>query len=139
LWPATVEVLRTLIPRELEERWLLPLRGATVLCGDQTLLQFGPAAFPAADVQPYSTANTRELLMQHAPCEYQRGVEVTQVLRDRAWVVGVRARDTAGGAEREILAEWTIGDDGAHSAIRHGCGLRMDFVPFPVGLLGFRF
>ena len=139
LWPATVEVLRALIPRNLEKRWLLPLRGFIVMHRGELLLQFGPELLQASGVQPYSTANTRELLLQQAPCEYQRGVEVTQVLRDQAWVVGVRARDTAGGAEREILAEWTIGDDGAHSAIRHGCGLRMDFVPFPVGLLGFRF
>jgi choline dehydrogenase-like flavoprotein len=26
LWPATVDVLRTLIPKGLEERWLLPIR-----------------------------------------------------------------------------------------------------------------
>jgi 2-polyprenyl-6-methoxyphenol hydroxylase-like FAD-dependent oxidoreductase len=77
----------------------------------------------AAGAQPYSTANTRELLMAHAPCECRRGVEVTGVLRDGGRVVGVRARDTAGGAEREVLAEWTVGDDGAHSVVRRCCGL----------------
>jgi 2-polyprenyl-6-methoxyphenol hydroxylase-like FAD-dependent oxidoreductase len=139
LWPATVEVLRTLIPADLEERWMLPLRGFVAMYGGKPLLQFGPEVFQAAGVQLYSTANTRELLLQQAPCGYQRGVEVTQVLRDQGRVVGVRARDTAGGAEREILAEWTVGDDGVHSAIRRGCGLRMDVVRFPLGLLGFRF
>jgi 2-polyprenyl-6-methoxyphenol hydroxylase-like FAD-dependent oxidoreductase len=139
LWPATVEFLRTLIPQNLQERWMLPLRGFVAMYGKKPLLQFGPDVFEAAGVQPYSTSNTRELLLQQAPCEYQRGVEVTRVLHDHARVVGVRARDTAGGAEREILAEWTVGDDGVHSAIRRGCGLRMDVVRFPLGLLGFRF
>ncbi len=139
LWPATVEVLRTLIPAELEGRWALPIRGAAILYRNEELLHFGPEVFDAAGVQPYSTANTRELLMQQAACEYQRGVEVTEVLRDGARVIGVRARDIESGAEREILAEWTVGDDGGHSVIRRGCGLPMEIVPFPVHLLGCRF
>jgi 2-polyprenyl-6-methoxyphenol hydroxylase-like FAD-dependent oxidoreductase len=139
LWPATVKLLRTLIPQSLEERWMLPLRGGVIVYEGKPLLQFGPEVLQAAGVQLYSTANTRELLLQQAPCEYQRGVEVTEVLRDQGRVVGVRARDTAGGPERDILAEWTVGDDGVHSAIRRGCGLRMDVVRLPVGLLGFRF
>jgi 2-polyprenyl-6-methoxyphenol hydroxylase-like FAD-dependent oxidoreductase len=136
LWPATVELLRTLIPQYLEERWMLPLRGGVVTCGSRPLLQFGPEVFRAAGVQMYSTANTRELLLQQAPCEQQRGVEVTQVLRDGGRVVGVRARDTAGGAEREILAGWTVGDDGAHSVIRRGCGLPMTVARLPLEMLG---
>jgi 2-polyprenyl-6-methoxyphenol hydroxylase-like FAD-dependent oxidoreductase len=117
----------------------VPIRGAVFVYRKQALLQFGPEVFDAAGVQPYSTANTRELLLQQAPCEYQRGVEVTQVLRDEGRVVGVRARDTASGAERELLAEWTVGDDGVHSVIRRGCGLPMNFVWFPMELLGFGF
>jgi 2-polyprenyl-6-methoxyphenol hydroxylase-like FAD-dependent oxidoreductase len=139
LWPATVEVLRTLIPHNLEERWLLPIRGGVFLSGSRPLLQFGPEVFDAAGVQPYSTANTRELLLQQAPGEHQRGVEVTEVLRDKGRVVGVRARDTASGAQRELLAEWTVGDDGTHSVIRSGCGLPMNLVRFPLELLGFGF
>ncbi len=139
LWPATVEVLRTLIPKSLEDRWMLPIRGGLVMHKGQQLLQFGPEVFDTAGVQPYSTANTRELLMQQPDCEYQRGVEVSQVLRDKGQVVGVRARDTMSGAEREFLATWTVGDDGAHSVIRRGCGLPMTFVRFPLELLGFSF
>src|SRR5206468_3490949 len=115
LWPATVDVLRTLIPKDLEGRWLLPLRGGVFVSGGRPLLQIGPEVFRAAGVQPYSTANTRELLLQQAPCEHWRGVEVAEVLRDGGRVVGVRARDTAGGASRELLAGWTVGDDGVHS------------------------
>ena len=139
LWPATVEVLRTLIPKNLEERWMLPIHGGVLMYRGRTLLQFGAEVFHAAGVQPYSTANTRELLLQQAPCEYQRGVEVSQVLRDHGRVVGVRTRDTASGSEREILAAWTVGDDGANSVIRRGCGLPMNMVRFPLELLGFGF
>ena len=139
LWPATVEFLRTLIPAALEQRWSLPIRGGAIVYCNEELLRFGPEVFDAAGVQPYSTANTRELLMQQAACEYQRGVEVTEVLHEGERVVGVRARDVESSAEREILAEWTVGDDGVHSVIRRGCGLPMAVVPFPVHLLGFAF
>jgi 2-polyprenyl-6-methoxyphenol hydroxylase-like FAD-dependent oxidoreductase len=141
LWPATVEVLRTLIPAELEQRWSLPIRGIAIVFRNEELLRFGPEVFDAAGVQPCSTANTRELLMQQAAaaCEYQRGVEVTEVLLDGDRVVGVRARDVDSGAERDVLADWTVGDDGGHSAIRRGCGLPMEVVPFPLQLLGFAF
>ncbi|HEY7331072.1 MAG TPA: NAD(P)/FAD-dependent oxidoreductase [Gemmataceae bacterium] len=139
LWPATVEVLRTLIPKSLEQRWMVPIRGGVLTYRGKQLLRFGPELFDSAGVQPYSTANTRELLLQQAPCEYQRGVEVIQLLREQGRVVGVRARDTASGAEREILAAWTVGDDGAHSLVRCSCGLPMNFVRFPVEALGFSF
>jgi 2-polyprenyl-6-methoxyphenol hydroxylase-like FAD-dependent oxidoreductase len=139
LWPATVEVLRTLIPKSLEQCWMVPIRGGVLTYRGRRLLQFGPDVFDSAGVQPYSTANTRELLLQQAPCEYQRGVEVTQLLREQGKVVGVRTRDTASGTEREILADWTVGDDGAHSLIRRSCGLPMNFVRLPVELLGFSF
>jgi 2-polyprenyl-6-methoxyphenol hydroxylase-like FAD-dependent oxidoreductase len=139
LWPATVTVLRALIPESLEERWMLPVRGFVVRYKRQPLLQFGPEVFHAAGVQPCSTANTRELLMQQAPCDYQRGIEVTTVLRDNGRVVGVRRRDTANGAEREILADWTVGDDGIHSVIRGSCALPMRIARLPVDFLGFRF
>jgi 2-polyprenyl-6-methoxyphenol hydroxylase-like FAD-dependent oxidoreductase len=139
LWPATVESLRTLIPERLEQRWLLPIRGGVVVYRNKELLRFGPEVFDSAGVQPYSTANTRELLLEHAACELQRGMEVTEVLRDGGRVVGVRARDIGSGAEREVLADWTVGDDGMHSVIRRGCGLPMNLVSLPVQLLGFAF
>src|ERR1700722_12118529 len=79
LWPATVDVLRGLIPRDLEGRWLLPVQGGLVTCGKQVLLRLGPEALQAAGAQPNSTANTRALLMRQAHCEYRRGVEVTGI------------------------------------------------------------
>lgn len=139
LWPATVEVLRTLIPEYFERRWLLPIRGGVLMYRQRPLLQFGPEVFDAAGVQPYSTANTRELLLHQAPCDYQRGVDVTEVLHDKGRIVGVRTHDTVSGAEREVLAKWTVGDDGVHSVIRRGCGFPVNLVRFPLDLLGFGF
>ncbi len=139
LWPATVKVLRALIPEHLETRWMLPIRGFVIVYKQQPLLQFGPEVLQTAGVQPYSTANTRELLMQQAPCEYQRGVEVMNVLRANGRVVGVRARDTASGAERDILADWVVGDDGVHSVIRRGCGLPMPITRLALDFFSFRF
>src|SRR5580704_13038087 len=139
LWPATVEFLRTLIPAALEQRWSLPIRGGVIVYRNEELLRFGSEVFDAVGVQPYSAANTRELLMQQAACECQRGVEVTEVLRDGERVVGVRARDVDSGAERDVLADWTVGDDGPHSVIRRGCGLPMEVVPFGLQVMGFAF
>jgi 2-polyprenyl-6-methoxyphenol hydroxylase-like FAD-dependent oxidoreductase len=102
-------------------------------------LTFGPGVIETSGVQPYSTAHTRELLLQQAPCECRRGVEVTAVLRDRGRVGGVRARPLDGGPEEDVLAEWTVGDDGVFSAVRHGCGLPIAVSHFPLDLLSFGF
>jgi 2-polyprenyl-6-methoxyphenol hydroxylase-like FAD-dependent oxidoreductase len=139
LWPATVKILRDLIPQALEERWMLPIRGGMVTCGGEVLVRIELEVISAAQTRPISTANTRELLLVQAGCECRRGVEVREILRDRGRVVGVRAADSASGAEQELLAEWTVGDDGAHSAVRRGCGLSMNLVRFPIDLLGFSF
>jgi 2-polyprenyl-6-methoxyphenol hydroxylase-like FAD-dependent oxidoreductase len=139
LWPATVKVLRDLLPPALEHRWMLPIRGGLVTCGGEVLVRIEPDAIENAQAQPISTANTRELLLEQAGCECRRGVEVREVLRDQGRVIGVRAVDTASGVQQDLLAEWTVGDDGAHSAIRRGCGLSMNLVRLPVDLLGFSF
>jgi 2-polyprenyl-6-methoxyphenol hydroxylase-like FAD-dependent oxidoreductase len=139
LWPATVQVLRALLPTHLDERWMRLIQAGVVYYKRKPLLHFGSEVFDRAGVHPCSTANTRELLLRQAPCEYHRGVEVTAVLRDRDRVVGIRARDTATGVEREMVADWTIGDDGAHSVIRRGCGLPMTIRPLPLEMLAFAF
>jgi 2-polyprenyl-6-methoxyphenol hydroxylase-like FAD-dependent oxidoreductase len=139
LWPPTVRVLRGLIPAEKEGRWALPLRGGQFALGGRVLLRLGPEVVASPDTQPCSTANTRQLLLEQAPCEVRRGVEVVRVLSQAGRVVGVRTRDAATGAEEDVLAEWTVGDDGVHSAIRRGCGARMSLVSFPLTLLGFSY
>jgi 2-polyprenyl-6-methoxyphenol hydroxylase-like FAD-dependent oxidoreductase len=139
LWPATVRVLRSLIPSHLEERWMLLIRAGQVYYKRQMLLHFNNDVFEKAGVHLCSTANTRELLLQQANCEVRRGVEVTAVLRSPQRVLGVRTRDTATGAEQEVLAEWTVGDDGVQSVMRRGCGLTMTMRFFPLELLSFAF
>lgn len=139
LWPATVQILRSILPQSVEDRWMLPIRRLILISERRTQLQIGPDVIDKAGVQPYSTDNTRELLMQQASCDYQRGIEVIKILRDGRRVIGVQACDTVTGREQEILAEWTIGDDGAHSVVRRDCDLAMRIVRFPLDLLGFRF
>jgi 2-polyprenyl-6-methoxyphenol hydroxylase-like FAD-dependent oxidoreductase len=139
LWPATVELLRTLIPESLCHRWMVALEGGEATCGKKTLLRFGPEVFKAAGVQMYSTANTRELLLQQAPCECRRGVEVTGLLHEQGRVAGVQILDRSTGARSEARADWTVGDDGAHSVVRQACGSPMSLVRFPLELLGFAF
>ena len=55
--------LRALLPEKLEHQWLLPIRSALLTCGKQELLRIKSKVFDDAGVQPYSTANTRDLLM----------------------------------------------------------------------------
>src|SRR5262245_57891977 len=66
LWPATVQVLRGLIPAEQEPRWALPLRGLEFARGTRVLLRLGPEAIAVPGAQPCSTANTRQLLLEQA-------------------------------------------------------------------------
>ena len=60
LWPATVRVLRSLIPSHLEERWMLLIRAGQVYYKQQTLLHFNNDVFEKAGVHLCSTANTRD-------------------------------------------------------------------------------
>jgi 2-polyprenyl-6-methoxyphenol hydroxylase-like FAD-dependent oxidoreductase len=139
LWPATVEVLRSLLPPALEERWLLPLRGGVVIYKGQELLHLDEKVFQEAGVQPCVTAHTRELLLEQAPCEVRRGMQVAGILREQGRVVGVRARDSLSGTAKEFRAAWTVGGDGAHSIIRRECGIGLRLKTFPVDLLTFAF
>jgi 2-polyprenyl-6-methoxyphenol hydroxylase-like FAD-dependent oxidoreductase len=59
------------------------------------------------------------------------------LIKESGKVVGVRARATNNGIEREILARWTIGDDGGHSVVRNECDIDMAATAFPVDLLSF--
>lgn len=140
LWPATVEVLRGLLPASVEERRHLPVRSVTALVGDRPLLGVGEDVFARVGVRPGSTdpTQTREQLLAAGDFELRRGVEVVDVLVEDRRVVGVRARDPA-GATVEITARWTVGDDGAASPVRRACGIAMDTQWFPLEFLTFGF
>jgi 2-polyprenyl-6-methoxyphenol hydroxylase-like FAD-dependent oxidoreductase len=138
LWPATVATLSSLLPaRELHGSALLPLSGIEFHVDGQPVVRVTPDAFRRAGVQPWSSdpSRTRELLVESGGFELRRGVEVTEVLRQGARVVGVRARDVVTGVVTDLLAEWTVGDDGAHSRVRQACGIPLRSRMFPMDFL----
>ena len=77
LWPATIELLCTLIPKEQwEQEAALPLAGMELFDGRQFSWVFSPEILQRAQVQPWSTNPnlTRELLMRRTSFELHRGV-----------------------------------------------------------------
>jgi len=138
LWPATVEVLFSLGPRSIwEQSAMLPVQEIRVHDGREFVRLLTREVMATARVQPWFTNpnETREQLLRLHGFELRRGVEVTQVLKESDRVIGVRARELAAGKEIEILATWTVGDDGVHSAVREACGIEMPTRLFPVEFL----
>lgn len=156
LWPATVDVLRKLLPFDpLDETALVPVSGIKFTLDGETALEATPEFLSQAGVRPYSAdpARTRELLLQTGLFEVRRGVEVNSVLREDGRVVGVGASDVAAGtgAEagagpgaadvevEEIRADWIVGDDGVHSLVRQACEIPLATRLFPLDFLCFAF
>src|SRR5262249_28846308 len=113
LWPATAEVLFSLLPRQTwEEKALLCLGGIEVRDGSGTIRSISTKVFQKIQVERWAAdANeTRELLLSLSSFELRRGIEVIGVLKEENRVIGVRMREVASGREAEILAAWTIGD-----------------------------
>jgi 2-polyprenyl-6-methoxyphenol hydroxylase-like FAD-dependent oxidoreductase len=128
LWPATVQFLESILPREvLHDTALLALRGLQFNYKRAELVRVSSASFKKTGIQPWSShgSQTRALLLQNANCGIERGVEVIGLLKEAGLVVGARVRPTGGGADREILARWTVGDDGGHSIVRRECGIEL--------------
>jgi 2-polyprenyl-6-methoxyphenol hydroxylase-like FAD-dependent oxidoreductase len=142
LWPATVEILFSLLPRRTwEENALLCLGGIEVRDGSGTIRSLSPEVFQKIQVERWAAdANeTRETLLRLGSFELRRGVEVIGVLKEEDRVIGVRTREVASCREAEILAPWTIGDDGAYSLVRQACGLELKTRLFPIDFLCFGF
>ena len=135
LWPATAELLLTLAPRE---RWLaeavLPLEGIEIFTGREFYRAVNRALLDEIHVRPWSTDpnRTRELLLGLGGFELHRGVEVVDVLKDGERIVGARARETATGRQFDVLAQWTVGDDGVNSVVRRSCGIELATRIFPI-------
>ncbi|MCA0156113.1 FAD-dependent oxidoreductase [Tsukamurella sp. M9C] len=64
--------------------------------------------------------------------------EVIDVLREHGTVVGVRYRDRATGAERDLRAALTVACDGRSSAVRAAAGLAPRRFGVPMDVLWFR-
>ena len=141
LWPATMDVLSSLVPAEKLKEAVLPMRGVKCHDGERTFALITADLLREAGVQPWFTepGQTRERLLASGSFELQRGVEVSAVLKEGERVVGVRTRDVVSGAEREVRAAWTVGDDGAQSMVRQACGIEMPPRMFPVDFLCFGF
>ena len=142
LWPATMKVLFSLVPQHLwEEEAVLAVRGMELHEAGETIRFITPQLLEKAGVQPWFTNpnQTRERLLRLGSFELRRGVEVIAVLKEKERVAGVRTRELATGAEREVLAQWTIGDDGAESAVRQACQIPLASRILPMDLLCFSF
>ncbi len=142
LWPATVEVLFSLIPRETwEKEALLAMRGVELHDGQRAISLLTPELLQEAQVQPWFTNpnQTRELLLHLSSFELRRGVDVIEVLKEKNRIVGVRTRDVTTAEEREVLADCTVGDDGVHSVVRKACGIGIKTRLVPLDLLCFGF
>ncbi|MGH9530852.1 MAG: FAD-dependent monooxygenase, partial [Terriglobales bacterium] len=142
LWPATMKVLFSLVPQQIwEEEDVLAVRGIELHDGKGTLPFITSQLLREAGVQPWFTNpnQTRERLLRLGSFELRRGMEVVAVLKEKERVVGVRTRELATGAEREVLAQLTIGDDGAQSAVRQACNIPPPTRMIPMDLLCFAF
>jgi 6-methylpretetramide 4-monooxygenase len=142
LWPATVQVLFSLGPKQIwEKEALLPMRGVALHDGQRTSSVITPELLQEAQVQPWFTNpnQTREQLLRLGDFELRRGVEVIAVLKEKNQIVGVRTRDVTTAEEREVLAHCTVGDDGVHSVVRKACDIEIRTQMFPLDLLCFGF
>ena len=138
LWPAAMRTLASIRPVEFWERECLKRGGGITLDrGGKVRPLFTAQMFETAGVQPFfeHPNNLRETLLVISGAEVQRGVEVTGLLHDGPRVCGVSTRDVATGATSDITAGLTIGDDGANSVVRTGCGLTCELHPFPLDFL----
>jgi 2-polyprenyl-6-methoxyphenol hydroxylase-like FAD-dependent oxidoreductase len=134
LWPPAMRIIEDIRPREFWERECVRQAGRFMLDrGGRMRPVFTSWMFDAAGVRPFfeQPNNTRETLLAICGAEVRRGVEVTGLLRDGGRVRGLTAREVATGDAIELEAELTVGDDGAHSAVRAACGLTYELHPFP--------
>ena len=94
LWPATLEILFSLVAREkLLEKGVLPLKGLQVKIGGTPKVRVTSETFQELQIQPWSANpnQTREELLTLESFELKRGLEVRQILKDKDRVVGVKA------------------------------------------------
>jgi 2-polyprenyl-6-methoxyphenol hydroxylase-like FAD-dependent oxidoreductase len=142
LWPATTETLFSLLPRATwEEDALLRLGGIDTWNGRRPIQLISAATLEKVQVERWSAdaVRMRERLLGLGTFELYRGNEVIELLKEQNRIVGVRTRDMVTGLEREFVAPWTIGDDGAHSLVRQASGLEIHTKMFPLDFLCFAF
>lgn len=142
VWPATIDVLGSLIPREpLVADALLRLGSVEVRGGDGESLLLSREFLEDAGIERCSLEPNvlREQLLGLDSFELRRGVEVTGLLKERGRVVGVRGREVGTRRKHEFLARHTVGNDGVRSFVRQEAGLPMRTRMFPLDFLCFGF
>ena len=140
LWPATLRLLESILGREKLLQGIVPFRGIRFYRSRRPLLSFD---VPSVSVHALDRAastdpnETRRLLLEAGTFVVRRGVEFAGLLREGDRVVGALARNVQSGATVELDADWIIGDDGSHSAVRAACGIACDIHMIPIDLLCF--
>lgn len=111
------------------------LKHAAVISEGKTIVSFPfdkiPGHYPFLLFLPQS--DTEALLIEHLESlgkRIERGVEVVDIA-EKGDAVEIQLRHADGGSEM-ISADWVVGCDGAHSAVREG--LRIPFSGVAVGL-----
>jgi 2-polyprenyl-6-methoxyphenol hydroxylase-like FAD-dependent oxidoreductase len=141
LWPATVRTLEGMLTSLDPAEWRLPLQGLRIFYGSRVLTEIDQAALQKAGVTPNSSDPnvTRTSLLTDPAFEIRRGVELVELIRNSERVCGARIRDTATGTVSEIESQCVVGDDGANSLVRRGCGIDLRIHKLPVELACFEF
>ena len=139
LWPATVAVLESLLSPKVLPEAMVRVRGIRVIRGGRPLVEITGPTIASSGIQPWSTdpGATRARLLELGTFEVRHGVEAIGVLKEGPRIAGIRAREK--GREFDLTAQWTIGDDGAHSKVRESCGIELQTRLFPVEFLCFGF
>lgn len=141
LWPATVRTLEPMLDHVAADDWQVPIQGLRAFVGSRPLFHVDEQTLHQAAVEPHSTDPnaTRAGLLSDPAFEIRRGVEIVELLRQADRADGARVRDIATGAVSELAARWVVGDDGAHSVVRQGCGIVLAMRQLPLELACFEF
>lgn len=126
---------------EWETEPLFPIQGMTLRDGARTLMALTSENLAESRDQPWLTNpnQSRARLLRLGTFEVRRGVEVMGVLKEQGRVIGGRTREVATGEDQELLAHYTVGDDGGHSPVREAVGIPLTTRLLPVALLAFDF
>jgi len=141
LWPATVRTIEPMLARVAVDDWQVPIQGLRAFAGSRPLFHVDEQTLRQAAVEPHSTDPnaTRAGLLSDPAFEIRRGIEIVELLRQGDRASGARVRDVSTGAVSELAARWIVGDDGAHSVVRQGCGIMLTMTQLPIELACFEF